>query len=343
MSSPTDGWFESDGSDLAWVERLWEGTCSPDELPSWGIDIAALIASARGPVTAEEHAAEPFVVARMQHAIRRDSADGLVAGRRDANGIGESCAAGDDVARFVVRRHRPARAAYRAAVAKVAVVVGVVALGAATATGGPSAFASYVEGWIDNLLSSPDPAPSVGAPGSDADQGDPGRGTLGRSSTASSGRPGEDRPAPASQGDGRTDRQGPDAVPPAHGGVAPGQELSPGQAESPASGRGEDPPGASGSAGHSGTSPPGHDVGSPGGTGAASAHSDRPDRSGNAPAHGGSTAGQEGDQSTTSGSPPAEGASGHGGSAPRLSESDRLVDVSILGVVALSAVPLSAG
>jgi hypothetical protein len=382
MRFPTEPSLGSDGAELPWVETLWSGTCPADKMPAWAVEIAALIESARGPATADEHTAEPVVVARMQAATDR-GADCPVPPGTLHPGTAAATDGGlvrDDVTQFVVRRRRSAQAVYRAAVAKAAVVVGVLALAAATATGGPAALASFVENWIDSFLPGAAPAPSIEAPGQgqeDADRGEGGQPSTRRSQrTAGDGSPStsgndptRDRQASAPGQDtsvsGVPNRQ---ALPPGHGDAVTGQGTPPGPTDPPTSAGSEDP--AGGSAGHSSGSPPGH-TGTPlghagppgggpagGGAGPAGGKGEPPGLAGSSPAqsggapeqsgaargHGGSALGQDGGSPGQSGGAPGQnGPASRPGGAAGPNGGGPLADVPILGVVVRTVTSVPAG
>lgn len=123
-------WLELARANTQLADGIWDGMCPPTaDRPLFADGMAELIVSARGPATPDEHAAEGLVVARMQEAV-----------------LG--------VTNLERPRHRRQRALQRIAAAKVAAIVVVVALGAATASGATSEVISLVWGWVDDLAPS---------------------------------------------------------------------------------------------------------------------------------------------------------------------------------------------
>jgi hypothetical protein len=386
MTIPTESGVGSDGADPPWVDGLWSGACPAGTMPQWAVEIATLIESARGPATTDERAGEPFVVARMHTAMMDRGAGSPVSPdtrHADAAAMGDGDRIGGDVTQLVVRRRRSAEVVYRAAVAKVAIVIGVLGLAALTATGGPAALASFVEEWIDSFLPGADPAPVVELPEQGEVESD--RGEGGQPSARPSQRPVGDGSPTASGNERARDRRasspaGDTSVPGArtretapsgHGGAVPGQGAHPERTDSPTPAGVEDP--AGGSAGPGQGSPPGRTGTPPGHAGPPGAGGASPGGTGEPPGHAGTSPAPRGGASGEGGvarghglSAPAQdggspghsdGASGHqrgdapaqngpvapSGVAARASGSPALVDVPTLGVVARTAVSVPVG
>lgn len=182
--SADERWLELVRANTHLADGMWDRACPTGELAQFGDGVTELIASARGPATPDEHAAEEMVVARMQEAV---------------------CGA----TQLEQPRHLRQRMVHRIAAAKVAAVLAVVALAAATATGATSEAISLMRGWVDDL----GPRTSTDQPSSgETPAGSAGRGEAGSQirdqRNAPSGRLGEAGPSPTAQSSARSDESG---------------------------------------------------------------------------------------------------------------------------------------